>query len=141
MISPFFTFLVRKEKAPVAVHTGFIKHHSEPLYAMITNGTVKESKTGIVTSEDVEEDVFLYGVCSYLYCGEYKTPSRKDCKDLAKYAESPPSKKETESTRIVKRSRGEDSNRETLKNIYAISACNCGFHGEKVEEYDFTSLW
>ncbi|KAF3399368.1 hypothetical protein DPV78_006210 [Talaromyces pinophilus] len=125
MKSPLFTFLVGKEKVPVVVHPGFIKHHSEPLYAMITNETMKETQTRVVTIEDVEEDIFLYGFCGYVYSGTYATPTSRECKELQKYAKS----------------RSSNSKLEKLKQIYATSAENNGFHGEKIDDYHFASLW
>ncbi|EAW20705.1 uncharacterized protein NFIA_112290 [Aspergillus fischeri NRRL 181] len=52
-----------------------VKNNSDPLYALISNGHMKESNTGNATLEDVEVETFI-GFCEYAYTGAYVTP---DC--------------------------------------------------------------
>lgn len=49
---------------------------SDPLYALINNGHMKESQTGIAVLDDIEVETFV-GFCEYAYTGAYETPDLK----------------------------------------------------------------
>ncbi|KUL82269.1 hypothetical protein ZTR_10761 [Talaromyces verruculosus] len=74
---PHFTFLVGDEKVPLTVHTAAVENLSAPLYALINNGSTKESQTKTATLEDVEASTFI-SFCEFVYTGQYATPTRKE---------------------------------------------------------------
>jgi hypothetical protein len=59
----------------LTVHTAVLQKNSDPLYALIANGNMKESSTGNATLADVEVETFI-GFCEYAYTGAYATPGR-----------------------------------------------------------------
>ncbi|ODM16440.1 hypothetical protein SI65_07947 [Aspergillus cristatus] len=71
--SPQFTFLVGKDRTPMTIHASIVQGKSDPLTAMINNGLMKESTTGVAILDDVDVDVFG-GLCEHLYTGRYTTP-------------------------------------------------------------------
>ncbi|OJJ82514.1 uncharacterized protein ASPGLDRAFT_27348 [Aspergillus glaucus CBS 516.65] len=71
--SPQFTFLVGKDQTPMTIHASIVQEKSDPLSAMIGNGLMKESTTGLAILDDVDVDVFG-GLCEHLYTGRYTTP-------------------------------------------------------------------
>ncbi|KAF4217510.1 hypothetical protein CNMCM6457_004444 [Aspergillus fumigatiaffinis] len=73
--SSHFTFLVGENRTPLTIHTAVVQMNSDPLYALINNGHMKESSTGNATLEDVEVETFI-GFCEYAYTGAYVTPDR-----------------------------------------------------------------
>ncbi|KAF4201463.1 hypothetical protein CNMCM8927_001559 [Aspergillus lentulus] len=73
--SSHFTFLVGEDRTPLTIHTAVVQNNSDPLYALISNGHMKESNTGNTTLEDVEVETFI-SFCEYAYTGAYVTPDR-----------------------------------------------------------------
>ncbi|KAI7968160.1 hypothetical protein EIK77_010330 [Talaromyces pinophilus] len=68
-----FTFLIGEEKLPQTIHVAAVKSLSAPLHALISNGSMSESQTGVATLEDV--DVKTFGLfIEYAYKGDYETP-------------------------------------------------------------------
>lgn len=57
------------------IHTGLLEGLSAPLYAMISNGCMKESRDGTAVLEDVEPAVFA-AFCEFAYIGTYTIPGR-----------------------------------------------------------------
>lgn len=66
-----------------------VKNLSAPLYALMDNGHMKESRTKTATLEHVEASTFL-GLCEFIYTGQYVTPTRKEYHDesLARLVDS-----------------------------------------------------
>lgn len=77
MLTPLFDFVVGSEKRSVKIHSGLIKRLSPPLWALISNGKMKESITKTASLEGVELGTFL-GFAEFAYRGRYTTPSRED---------------------------------------------------------------
>ncbi|EED21818.1 conserved hypothetical protein [Talaromyces stipitatus ATCC 10500] len=73
--SSHFTFLVGEDQTPLTIYTAVVQNNSDPLYALISNGHMKESNTGNAALEDVEVETFM-GFCEYAYTGAYVTPDR-----------------------------------------------------------------
>lgn len=67
--------MVGRGERNITVHTGFIRTLSPPLFALISNGTMKESIERTAFLEDVEEDTFV-GFCEFAYRKTYTTPDR-----------------------------------------------------------------
>lgn len=74
--SPHFTFLVGDEKAHLTIHSAAVENLSAPMYALINNGSMKETQTKTATLEDVEANNFI-GFCEVVYTGQYVTPTGK----------------------------------------------------------------
>ncbi|KAI9035258.1 uncharacterized protein KD926_004227 [Aspergillus affinis] len=69
-----FVFRVGKDQTEYTVHSNPIERTSLPLGALINNGQMKESCSGVAVLEDVEPHIFV-GFCEFAYSGTYKTPS------------------------------------------------------------------
>ena len=72
-----FHFLVGENRTRITIHTEILRLCSPPLYALATNGVMKESINQEAVLEDVEESVFL-GFCEFAYRGFYVTPRLKE---------------------------------------------------------------
>ena len=55
-----------EEKTPLTIHTAVLKGLSDPLNAMIHNGTMRESTSRVAVLEDVEVEIFT-AFCEYAY--------------------------------------------------------------------------
>ncbi|KAL1855086.1 hypothetical protein Plec18167_002070 [Paecilomyces lecythidis] len=73
--SSHFIFVVGQERTPLTIHSAILQNLSEPLYALINNGVMKESTARLATLNDVETDTFI-AFCEYAYTGAYATPDR-----------------------------------------------------------------
>ncbi|KAI1932522.1 hypothetical protein LOZ66_006843 [Ophidiomyces ophidiicola] len=71
--SPTFSFLVGKQRSCLSVHAGALQNVSEPLWAMVDNGQMKESTSRAAVLDDTDEDVFI-GFCEHVYTETYATP-------------------------------------------------------------------
>ncbi|OJD12015.1 hypothetical protein AJ78_07332 [Emergomyces pasteurianus Ep9510] len=71
--SPHFKFLVGKDRSCLTIHAGVVENISEPLNALINNGRMVESNSGVAVLENVDENTFI-GFCEYVYTGTYITP-------------------------------------------------------------------
>lgn len=80
--SSHFTFLVGQEQTPLTIHSAIVQNISEPLYALINNGFMKESTNGVAILDDVETETFI-AFCEYAYTGAYVTPDRKESSNNA----------------------------------------------------------
>lgn len=136
--SSLFTFLIGKDKEPVTIHTALMEAQSKPLYAMMTNGHMVESKIGVAALDDVDMTVFM-AFYEFLYGGKYSTPTREEFEEDKK--SSPPNgSSEDKSTPIVKQDRQENSMVTKLTQTYAESASKLGLDGETVTDR-FTNLY
>jgi hypothetical protein len=92
--SSHFTCLVGSNNTPLTIHAAIVEDISDPLYALINNGCMKESNARVAILEDIEVETFV-GFCEYAYTGAYKTPDftwgqRPDRSNGAvKYSEEP----------------------------------------------------
>jgi hypothetical protein len=133
MRSSQFTFLVGEEKIPHMIHTAVLEKLSAPLHALVSNGSMKESQTGIATLDDVDLETFI-GFCEFAYTDTYQTPTRKNDAESTRTGVAKPN-------RISKRPRVHN---EKLKKLRL--ECNQSYHGYRLSskdfvDYHFASVW
>lgn len=134
--SSLFTFLIGKEKEPVTIHTALVEAQSKPLYAMMTNGCMKESTTGVAALEDVDMKIFI-AFCEFLYADRYSTPTREEFGEDKK----PPSPDGSSKAKSTPTNKGYCEENRKLRNIYADSAGKLGHRGKTVDDYLFRKMW
>ena len=108
MRSAQFTFVIGKEKTPILIHQAVLEKISAPLHALVSNGTMKESRARFATLEDVDVETFVAFV-EFAYKDDYETPGEE------KHVPEPPQKKKAKAkpNRITKRLRA--YNRDLIK--------------------------
>lgn len=65
-----------EEEAPLTIHAAVLKGLSDPLSAMINNGTMKESTSGVAVLKDVEVEIFT-AFCEYAYSANFSSTRAK----------------------------------------------------------------
>ena len=75
-MSPEFIFFVGSEQTRLTVHTEVLRRLSPPLYALASNGKMKESTEKQAILQDIDKETFL-GFCEFAYRGAYTVPDRK----------------------------------------------------------------
>lgn len=133
MRSPQFTFLVGEEKIPHMIHTAVLEKLSAPLHALVSNGSMKESQTGIATLDDVDVETFI-GFCEFAYTDTYQTPIRKNDAESTRTDVAKPS-------RISKRCRRQNGELEKLRKQCNASYYDSVFSATDFDCYHFESLW
>lgn len=133
MRSSHFIFLVGGEKTPLTIHIAVLEKLSAPLYALISNGSMKESRAGVATLDDVDVETFV-AFSEFAYTNRYKTPSRKN--NAEKLSRSLVSK----SSRISKRVRTFNSEVQKLREDFNERFYHSRYAEKDFDDYLFESI-
>lgn len=64
--------MVGKEEVPMSIHAAALEGLSDPLNAMINNGTMKESMSKVAVFKDVDVEVYA-AFCEFAYTGKFES--------------------------------------------------------------------
>lgn len=107
---------------------------SAPLHALISNGSMKESKSRTATLDDVDVETFV-AFAEFAYTNDYKTPARKD--DITG-ASSP---KVAKPNRITKRHRESNTKLQKMKLKWNEKYFGSATLQMDFDDFLFESLW